>query len=247
MSKLDDGSCIIVALQDCSGGLHATNATSISKKGNKQTPNNFRRISHCFTAISKTIDRLLKVRIIKHVLDQNLITDVQHGFKEKRSCLTNFLDFFGEVNRKYNYTKGVDLVYLDFQRPFDKVPHERLMAKEKVHGIQGNYSRWIRNWLTGHTQRVLIPDQPTDLAHLTSGVLNGSILGLFLFTIYINDFDVRIISEMNKFTDDSKLCHRAFTERDRMTIQSDLNRLLQWTETWQMSFNIDKCCHARWC
>ncbi|KAF2364705.1 Reverse transcriptase domain [Trinorchestia longiramus] len=116
------------------------------------------------------------------------------------------------------------------------------MAKVEAHGIRGNYSRWIRNWLTGRTQRVVIHDETSDPALVTSGVPQGSVLGPLLFIIYYsNDLDVGIISKINKFADDTKLCHRAFTERDRATIQSDLNRLLQWTETWQMSFNIKKC------
>ncbi|KAF2347338.1 Reverse transcriptase domain [Trinorchestia longiramus] len=120
------------------------NITPIFKKGNKQIPNNYRPIS-LSSVTSKTIERLLKGRITKHLNDQNLINDTQHGFRAKRSCLTNLLDFFGEVNRIYDRTKAVDLVYLDFQKAFDKVPHERLEAEVKAHGIRGNYSRWIRN------------------------------------------------------------------------------------------------------
>ncbi|KAF2349915.1 Reverse transcriptase domain [Trinorchestia longiramus] len=216
------------------------NITPIFKKGNKQIPNNHRPIS-LTSVISETIERLLKVRITKHFNDQNLINDAQHGFREKRSCLTNLLDFFGEVNRIYDRTNVVDLVYLDFQNAFDKVPHERLVAKVEAHGIRGNYFRWIRNWLTGRTQRVVSHDETSDSMRVTSEVPHGSALGPLLFIIYINDLDVEIISKINKFANDTKLGHRAFTERDRATIQSDLNRLLQWTETWQMSFNIEKC------
>ncbi|KAF2346977.1 Reverse transcriptase domain [Trinorchestia longiramus] len=100
------------------------------------------------------------------------------------------------------------------------------MAKVEAHGIRGNYSRWIRNWLTSRTQRVVIHDETSDSAFVTSGVPHGSILGPLLFIIYINDLDVDKISKINKFANDTKLCHRAFTERDRATIQSDLNRLL---------------------
>ncbi|KAF2367570.1 Reverse transcriptase domain [Trinorchestia longiramus] len=130
---------------------------------------------------------------------------------------------------------------LDFQKAFDKVAHGRLMAKVEAHRIRGNYSRWIQNWFTSRTQRVVIHDQASDSTLVTSGVPQGSVLGPLLFIIYIKDLDVGIISKINKFADDTKLCHRAFTERDRATIQSDLNRLLQWTETRQMSFNIEKC------
>ncbi|KAF2346264.1 Reverse transcriptase domain [Trinorchestia longiramus] len=153
----------------------------------------------------------------------------------------NDLDVGIIINRIYDSTKAVDLVYLDFQKAFDKVPHERLMAKVEAHGIRGNCSRWIRKWLTSRTQRVVIHNQASDSTLVMSRVPQGSVLSPLLFIIYINDLHVGIISKINKFADDTKLCHRTFTEMDRVTIQSDLNRLLQWTETWQMSFNIKKC------
>ncbi|KAF2344529.1 Reverse transcriptase domain [Trinorchestia longiramus] len=106
------------------------NFTSIFKKRNKQIPNNYRPIS-LTSVISKTIERLLKVRMTKHLNDQNLINDTQHGFREKRSCLTNLLYFFGEVNCTYDRTKAVDLVYLDFQKAFDKVPTKDSWPKWK--------------------------------------------------------------------------------------------------------------------
>ncbi|KAF2346419.1 Reverse transcriptase domain [Trinorchestia longiramus] len=213
---------------------------SINYEGSKQTPNNNHPIS-LTSVIRKTIERLFKIRITKPLEDQNLIIDTQDGFREKRSCLTNLLDFFGEDNRVYDRTNAVDLLCLDFQKTSDKVSHERLMAKVEAHGIQGNYSPWIQNWLASHTQQVMIHDQASGSKLVTSGVPQGSVLGPLLFIIYINDLDGGIISNINKFADDTELSHKAFTERDRETIQSDLNRLLQWTGTWQMSVSIDKC------
>ncbi|KAF2349578.1 Reverse transcriptase domain [Trinorchestia longiramus] len=132
----------------------------------------------------------------------------------KNSFLTNILDFFEEVNCIYDSSKAVDRVYLDVQKAFDKVPHERLMAKVEAHGIRGCYSRWMRNWLTGHNDRVMIHDQTSDLTHITSGVPQKSVLSPLLFIIYINDLDVGMICKINKFADDTKLRHRVFTERD---------------------------------
>ncbi|KAF2357908.1 Reverse transcriptase domain [Trinorchestia longiramus] len=79
------------------------------------------------------------------------------------------------------------------------------MDKVEAHVIRGNYSRWIRNWLTGRTQRVVIHDETSDPALVTSGVPQGSVLGPLLFIIYINDLDVGIISKINELADDTKL------------------------------------------
>ncbi|KAF2351069.1 Reverse transcriptase domain [Trinorchestia longiramus] len=139
--------------------------TPILKKGNKQIPNDYRPIRLTFV-ISKTIERILKVRITQNLIDQILITDTQHGFRVKRSCLTNFLDFFLEVNPIYNRTKAIGLVYLDFQKAFDKVSKKKIMAKVEALEIRGKNSQWVQNWLTGRTQRVVIHDQASDSTYL---------------------------------------------------------------------------------
>ena len=77
----------------------------------------------------------------------NLIGDSQHGFRNKCSCLTSLLDFCTQVIDTYDTddNKAIDLVYLEFQKAFDKGPNERLMLKVNAHGIQGDAARWIRN------------------------------------------------------------------------------------------------------
>ena len=89
------------------------------------------------------MERLVKGRLITNLEMNNLIGDSQYGFLNKRSCLTSLLDFFSEVIDTYDTdnNKAVDLVYLDFQKAFDKVPHERLTVKVNAHGIQGYVAR----------------------------------------------------------------------------------------------------------
>jgi ribonucleases P/MRP protein subunit RPP40 len=62
-----------------------------------------------------------------------------------------------------------------------------------------------------------------------------------LFLIYINDLDIDIISKISKFADDSKLCRAVSNETDRNILRLDLDKIYNWSETWQMNFNIDKC------
>ena len=104
------------------------------------------------------MERLVKGRLITHLEMNNLIGDSQHGFRNKRSCRTSLLDFFAQAIDTYDTENNivVDLVYVDFQKAFDKVPHERIMVKVNAHGIQGDAARWIRNWyastnLNGYT------------------------------------------------------------------------------------------------
>jgi hypothetical protein len=72
-------------------------------------------------------------------------------------------------------------------------------------------------------------------------VPQGSVLGPILFTIYINDIDCDIFSKISKFADDTKIGRCVLTERDREELQRDLNTIVNWSKTWQMQFNSDKC------
>ena len=110
-----------------------------------------------------------------------------------------------------------------------------------AHDIQGEAARWIRTWLAGHHQRVCINQSYSNWAQVTSGVPQGSVLGPPLFLIFINNLDINIVSKMSKFSDDSKLCHRAKNPDDIMELQEDINKLVEWANKWQMSFNVDKC------
>ena len=74
-----------------------------------------------------------------------------------------------------------------------------------------------------------------------SGVPQGSVLGPILFLIYINDLDDSITSNVLKFADDTKLFRKVNTDGDKQHLQNDLDRLVKWSEKWQMLFNFGKC------
>ena len=66
-------------------------------------------------------------------------------------------------------------------------------------------------------------------------------LGPVLFLVFIDDLEEGLLSEVLKFADDTKIFRRVDSERDREVLQRDLDRLVQWSEVWQMRFNVDKC------
>ena len=85
-----------------------------------------------------------------------IIIESQHGFTKGRSCLTNLLTFLEEVTKVIDQGIPVDVIYLDFSKMFDKVPHQRLLCKLKAHGFGKTIVGWIESWLSGHKQGVVI-------------------------------------------------------------------------------------------
>src|SRR6218665_1086242 len=151
------------------------------------------------------------------------------------------LEFLEEVYEKLDEGRAVDVVYLDFAKAFDKVPHIRLGKKIEACGFGGNLLRWIENWLKDKRQRVGIRGAFSEWIGVRSGVPQGSVLGPLLFIIFINDIDIGILSKISKFADDTKLCKDVVTEEDASVMREDLRRLYEWAKDWQMLFNVDKC------
>ena len=102
-------------------------------------------------------------------------------------------------------SRAVDVVFLDFRKAFDKVPHKRLKRKVRDLGIQGNVAAWIENWLAGRRQRVIVNGVPSDWTAVIIGVPQGSVLGPLLFVIYINDLNLTLSSKVSKFAANTKL------------------------------------------
>ena len=98
----------------------------------------------------------------------------------------------------------VDVIYLDFQKAFDKVPHQRLI-KLKSHGMGNSTINWIEQWLTDRRQRVVVDGEVSSWKPVLSGVTQGSVLGPILFLVYINDLEEGVSGKILKFADDTKL------------------------------------------
>ena len=102
-----------------------------------------------------------------------------------------------------------DCIYLDFAKAFDRVSHQGLLTKLFNIGIRGNLMNWIKDFLKGREQRVVLNNEFSDWASVVSEIPQGSVLGPSLFTIFINDVPNDITSNVNFFTDDTKLYNSA--------------------------------------
>ncbi len=108
-------------------------------------------------------------------------------------------------------------------------------------GIDGDVHNWIENWLSNGKQRVVINGTASDWAPVTSEVPLGSVLGPALFIIYINDIDVGLNNFTLKSADDTKIGNSVITNHDRISLQENLRKILNWDQRWEIPFNVNKC------
>ena len=142
--------------------------------------------------------------------------------------------------KKSNTNSSADVAFLDFQKAFDKVSHNILLKKLTALNITGKTLLWISNWLENRKQRVCLEGAYSDWKAVTSGVPQGSVLGPTLFVCFINDIDENISCRITKFADDTKLLACPLETLSGLDLQTNLNKIFEWSETNMMCFNTSK-------
>ena len=137
--------------------------------------------------------------------------------------------------------KQTDVIIMDFAQAFDKVPHRKLLYKLDHYGIRGSIHKWISSWLSERSQKVVLDGQASDPVPVLSGVPQGSVLGPFLFLIFIYDLPDNIRSSVRLFADDCVLYRNIKSPIDCKILEDDLKSLVQWETDCQTKFNVAKC------
>jgi hypothetical protein len=187
------------------------------------------------------MESFIHERIMKHCHNNSLFTKAQHGFLPKRGCVSNLIEARDILTDAVHRGYAIDVIYTDFAKAFDKVPHKRLLHKLKAYGICGSLFRWISDWLANRKQRVVVGKAESEWKEVTSGVPQGSVLGPLLFILYINDLPDNIAHHIKIYADDSKILGVIKTEEDKARLQLDIDKAVEWSKMWLMLFNLDKC------
>jgi hypothetical protein len=204
-------------------------------------PKNYRPIS-LTCAGSKIFKSVIKTILVSFLEEKKLLSPDQHGFRSKHSTCLNLLECLNDWAEHLDSKDDIFVAHIDFSPAFDSVSLPKLVHKLQNSGIAGNLLSCIKSMLFGRPQQVKVGNSLSDAKSVISGVPQGSVLGPILFIFFINDITERTLppSIPKLYADDLKIYSSATYDKDGKKIQSTLNKITEWAETWQLPISKEK-------
>ena len=200
----------------------------VHKKGDKSLPTNYRPISLNST-ISKVFESIIKDSALSACLSLNKINPNQFGFLPGKSVNSQLLKCQFDWASNLDNRLDTDIIYLDLTKAFDSIPHDLIITKLVNLGFPNHFHTFINSYLTNRRQSVVINSTKSNPAPVHYGVPQGSVLGPFIFVLFINDLTNCIQhSKVLLYADDIKLYKSISTATDIDLLQSDLNTTIEW-------------------
>ena len=216
------------------------NVTPIYKKDEKSLPSNYRPIT-LLSLVGKTMERCVQKRLYNYTIAHRLITPLQSGFIQGDSTTYQLLHTYHTFCEAFDSGKETRVVFCDVSKAFDRVWHRGLLHKLIAIGCSEKVSQWFASNVSGRRQRVVINGQSADWGFIGAGVPKGSILGLLLFLIFINDKVKDIGASIRLFADDTSLYIVVESPQSTATIlNGDMSTISNWANFWLVDFNAAK-------
>ena len=215
----------------------------VHKGGSRGLPKNYRPVA-LTSHIVKVFERVVRRVLVQHLEENGFLPDGQHGFRALRSTLTQLLSFWDTILDELETGGGVDVIYTDFSKAFDKVETGVLLHKLKECGVGGRVGCWLAAFLDPslRQQAVGVDGTVSCLSPVLSGVPQGTVLGPVLFLIHIRDIADGLSkgTTATSFADDTRVQRGITSSQDCCDLQADLMKIYEWAEKVNMFFNSDK-------
>ena len=202
--------------------------SAIHKKGNKKLASNYRPVS-ITSVLCRILEKLVRNQIVEYMQSEKLFSHLHFGFLKGRSTSLQLLNIMNDWTSSIENGTFNDCIYLDYQKAFDTVPHNRLISKLYAYNLDARIIKWIKYYLSERKQFVEINGKKSEWQNVTSGIPQGSVLGPLLFLIYINDLPDGIMSNIYMYADDTKLYREIKSPEDHQILQNDLTKLCIWS------------------
>ena len=213
----------------------------VHKKDDKGSVENYRPIS-LTSLFMKVFENCIKTSLLTEV--EGYFDRRQHGFLYGKSCATQMVPFVDNLAVALNNKSRIGVIYFDFAKAFDTVSHDLILHKLKfLYNVDGLMLRFLKAYLEGREQQVVIGGSKSSVLPVHSGVPQGSILGPLLFVLFINDMFSCISTDTNiaLYADDTKIWREIKCFDDHYALQRDIDNLLKWSLDNKMKFHPSKC------
>lgn len=213
----------------------------IEKVKNTILCNEFRPVNMIST-ISKILEKVMYNQLEVYFDKNCLMSQNQSGFRKNHSCESLLNLVLTNWKIAIDDKKVVVAVFLDLRRAFETVDRDILLNKLLMYGVQDRELVWFESYLMNRTQRTKVEGVVSDLVDVKLGVPQGTILGVLLFLIYVNDMEKVVkLSNLALFADDT-LIYVVGDSVDECTskLNEDLSRLGDWFMLNKLKLNIEK-------
>ena len=219
--------------------LKCAYVTPLFKSGIKSLPVSYRPVS-LTSHLSKTFERIIRKSLVAFLEVNQKMNPAQHGFRNKRSCLSQLLEHYDTILKILEKGENADCVYLDFAKCFDKIDIGLLCHKLKENKIESKLGVWLHNFLVERKQFIVVENSISNPSNVVSGIPQGTVLGPILALIFLCDVDTNVENIASMFADDTRIMSSINDENDVEKMQKDLDTVYGWAETNNMKFNSGK-------
>ena len=192
----------------------------------KSSPSTYRPLP----VISKLFEKHIYSVLLDHFQHHCPISQHQWGFQAGKSTTTALAATIHDWHNHLDVGRDVAMVFFDFKKAFDTVPHRRLLEKLSQVHLHNYVVDLIESYLTARSQCVVVNGASSQPVHVLSGVPQGSVLGPLLFIFYVNTLSNLKLSGGSKlvmYADDLVLHKAIITEEEWISFQNDINSIVQ--------------------